>query len=142
MLTRNNTQFWLDQILPRKRKEKKKKIPPEGLIAFPKSPPGWGQPPRLGRLAAALFPFHECHLVGPPAPARPAPLSQGRPGSPQVSPTGKIGRKEKQARLLVTVKAAINTRKEGRLLRRAKPIPSPHPYAVHTRTVLAEESIW
>lgn len=104
MLTRNNTQFWLDQILPRKRK-KKKKIPPEGLIAFPKSPPG------SAGLAAALFPFHECHLVGPPAPARPAPLSQGRPGSPQVSPTGKIGRKEKQAGLLVTVKAAINTKK-------------------------------
>lgn len=111
-------------------------------MPFQNPPRAGGSPRGSAGLAAALFPFHECHLVGPPAPARPAPLSQGRPGSPQVSPTGKIGRKEKQARLLVTVKAAINTRKEGRLLRRAKPIPSPHPYAVHTRTVLAEESIW
>lgn len=76
---------------------KEQKSLPRDCLPFQNPPRAGGSPRGSAGLAAALFPFHECHLVGPPAPARPAPLlSQGRPGSPQVSPTGKIGRKNKR----------------------------------------------
>jgi len=77
-------------------------------MPFQNSSPGRGRSLRLPGLAAEIFPFHECHLVGPvPIPSVCAAGDASR-NATQVLRIGNIGRNETQPRFLTIINAAIN----------------------------------